>query len=160
MKKKSALSTFTNVAFSAILANFNRMLKCSHFQSLDHFRNMPLVTPLDGKSINNCIISKISKKNFNSLTPHIWQSLFLLCYWFNFFFTLVDAMISQWSSWTQCSVSCDGGVETAERHCTPPKFGGVNCSESNLEMTRACNEHKCSGKIIFWDFFKLNRWNL
>ncbi|EDO37329.1 predicted protein, partial [Nematostella vectensis] len=41
-----------------------------------------------------------------------------------------DGGYSKWSEFTECSVSCGGGVRTRVRTCTlpSPKYGGLNCS--------------------------------
>lgn len=56
----------------------------------------------------------------------------------------VDGGFSVWSSWTQCSKSCGGGVKVRERSCTnpPPKGNGQKCS-GEFEETGACAEHPC-----------------
>ena len=56
----------------------------------------------------------------------------------------VDGGFSEWSSWTQCSKSCGGGVKVRERSCTnpPPKGNGQKCS-GEFEETGACAENPC-----------------
>ena len=56
----------------------------------------------------------------------------------------VDGAWSEWSSWTQCSKSCGGGVKVRERSCTnpPPKGNGKSCA-GELEETGACSENPC-----------------
>jgi hypothetical protein len=44
---------------------------------------------------------------------------------------------SNWSQWSTCDASCDGGVQTRSRHCTG------KCSEPALE-TRTCNTLPCN----------------
>ena len=67
---------------------------------------------------------------------------------------LVDGGYSLWSSWTVCSQSCDGGVQTRSRTCTKPKpaHGGLLCSQQRLgpaTQLRNCNTRiRCPGNII------------
>ncbi|XP_066023915.1 uncharacterized protein [Pocillopora verrucosa] len=58
----------------------------------------------------------------------------------------VDGGYSLWSSWTVCSQSCDGGVQTRSRTCTKPKpaHGGLLCSQQRLgpaTQLRNCSTH-------------------
>lgn len=45
--------------------------------------------------------------------------------------------VSQWTSWSACSVACGGGVRTRTRSVT----GGANCGASL--GTESCNTHSC-----------------
>ena len=67
---------------------------------------------------------------------------------------LVHGGYSLWSSWTVCSQSCDGGVQTRSRTCTKPKpaHGGLLCSQQRLgpaTQLRNCNTRiRCPGNVI------------
>eukprot|EP01068_Selenidium_serpulae_P020772 Selendium_serpulae@DN9122_c0_g1_i1.p2 len=57
----------------------------------------------------------------------------------------VDCEMSDWGSWTVCSVSCGGGGQKREMAVeTVPRFGGAPCPpDSETEETRVCNTHSC-----------------
>lgn len=50
-----------------------------------------------------------------------------------------------WSAWSECSAPCDAGVQTRSRTCTPPAFGGAECTGPHLQ-TRNCNTRPCGGE--------------
>lgn len=52
---------------------------------------------------------------------------------------------SNWSNWSDCSVSCGGGLIKRNRTCTNPVPGplGMDCSGIRV-MTRKCNEKPCA----------------
>eukprot|EP01084_Bolivina_argentea_P200679 343134_1 len=57
--------------------------------------------------------------------------------------TAIDCIVSQWGDWTQCSVSCGGGIQTRSRTVvTEADNGGAICDP--LQETQNCNEHICS----------------
>ncbi len=59
--------------------------------------------------------------------------------------TPVDAVYSDWTVVVPCTFSCGGGTVTSKRTCTPARFGGVDCSESEpLVLVEACNTHACA----------------
>ncbi|CAH2324449.1 A disintegrin and metallo ase with thrombospondin motifs 18, partial [Pelobates cultripes] len=51
---------------------------------------------------------------------------------------------SDWSSWSDCSRNCGGGVMYQERHCTNPKpqYGGKFC-QGLSRIYQLCNTHAC-----------------
>jgi len=54
----------------------------------------------------------------------------------------VDGGISEWSLWSDCSISCgDGGIQRRYRGCTDPipQFGGKDCGEFKREEKQNCN---------------------
>lgn len=56
---------------------------------------------------------------------------------------------SYWDAWSDCSVSCGGGVRTRKRSCTepPPENGGDDCVGINIQSD-TCNPFMCPGKNI------------
>uniref|UniRef100_A0A3P8NP04 SCO-spondin n=1 Tax=Astatotilapia calliptera TaxID=8154 RepID=A0A3P8NP04_ASTCA len=59
----------------------------------------------------------------------------------------VDGRWLPWGSWSNCSSGC-GGVQVRNRACTPPLYGGQDCSQlpgpSNLSMeTKPCLNDGC-----------------
>ena len=54
----------------------------------------------------------------------------------------VDGKWSNWSAWSSCDKSCDGGKQKRTRTCTPPQHGGKVC-EGPAEETRDCNMQPC-----------------
>ena len=55
---------------------------------------------------------------------------------------------SPWSSWEQCSTSCDGGVKQRSRACDNPSPGqyGNECDGDMTEEIQ-CNTDSCNGIV-------------
>ncbi|XP_072010680.1 SCO-spondin-like isoform X3 [Engystomops pustulosus] len=51
---------------------------------------------------------------------------------------------SPWSSWTECTATCDSGVQTRNRSCSKPVplHGGPECKGPHMQ-TRECNTQPC-----------------
>ncbi|PFX28201.1 Proprotein convertase subtilisin/kexin type 6 [Stylophora pistillata] len=60
----------------------------------------------------------------------------------------VDGGYSSWSSWSQCTKSCNGGYQRRSRTCSnPPRAnGGKDCKGPN-NQTRECNADPCQGSV-------------
>ncbi|GFN97240.1 sco-spondin [Plakobranchus ocellatus] len=54
----------------------------------------------------------------------------------------VDGFYLDWSEWSECPVSCGGGVQWRNRTCEPPRHGGAECQGPD-NVTRACNAQPC-----------------
>ncbi|CAC5418366.1 Adhesion G protein-coupled receptor B2,Coadhesin,Thrombospondin-1,Adhesion G protein-coupled receptor B1,Mucin-like protein,Hemicentin-1,Adhesion G protein-coupled receptor B3,Thrombospondin-2 [Mytilus coruscus] len=56
----------------------------------------------------------------------------------------IDGNWSEWNVWTDCSLSCDGGIKTRLRTCSnpEPKFGGKGCNGNEEESTK-CGVEFC-----------------
>ena len=52
----------------------------------------------------------------------------------------VSGTWSQWSGWSDCTMTCNGGTQTRSRTC----MGGTGCNGTNIE-TRNCNTQSCPG---------------
>ena len=55
----------------------------------------------------------------------------------------VDGVLSDWTDWTPCTLSCGGGEQSRDRTCTPPENGGLDCGQSSLSQTVSCNADPC-----------------
>ncbi|XP_077125438.1 SCO-spondin-like [Ranitomeya variabilis] len=51
---------------------------------------------------------------------------------------------SSWGSWTECSATCDSGIQTRNRSCSRPvpRHGGPKCQGPHIQ-TRECNTQLC-----------------
>ncbi|XP_072179392.1 LOW QUALITY PROTEIN: uncharacterized protein [Diadema setosum] len=58
----------------------------------------------------------------------------------------VDGGWSNWSLWSECSLTCAGGIQSRTRTCTDPvpQGGGINCTGEELGE-RICNDVPCPG---------------
>lgn len=56
----------------------------------------------------------------------------------------VDGSFSDWSSWSQCSVTCHNGTQQRNRSCSnpPPANGGKQC-EGSTQETQICSYEMC-----------------
>ena len=61
----------------------------------------------------------------------------------------VDGGWSDWTQWTECSASCDGGTRERTRECNnpPPAYDGQDCDGDNIE-TEDCNEEECPSESL------------
>ncbi|XP_075058680.1 adhesion G protein-coupled receptor B3 isoform X3 [Mixophyes fleayi] len=55
----------------------------------------------------------------------------------------VDGLWQEWSSWSQCSVTCSNGTQKRQRECTPASHGGSDCKGPYSE-TRECHNQECT----------------
>ena len=68
-----------------------------------------------------------------------------------YFTCVTDAINGNWGDWStysSCSQSCDGGTQFRTRTCTnpPPSNGGSYCEGLNVE-SRFCSLNPCLGKV-------------
>ncbi|CAE8680778.1 unnamed protein product [Polarella glacialis] len=57
-----------------------------------------------------------------------------------------DCIWRDWSSWSACSCTCDGGQRTRDRMVKQmPTNGGAACSAEDKEQIEPCNTQKCAG---------------
>ena len=58
----------------------------------------------------------------------------------------IDAVYTEWSAWTPCTVPCGGGVQSRFRRCdVDALYGGVPCQATALAATQPCNVQSCVG---------------
>jgi hypothetical protein len=63
----------------------------------------------------------------------------------------LDCVLSGWSDWLDCSVSCRGGTQIRTRSITvEATYGGKGCPGRQQEQ--ACNEHACHGDCVVSDW--------
>ncbi|XP_073531601.1 adhesion G protein-coupled receptor B3 isoform X6 [Phyllobates terribilis] len=55
----------------------------------------------------------------------------------------VDGLWQEWSSWSQCSVTCSNGTQKRQRECSPASHGGSDCKGPYSE-TRECHNQDCT----------------
>ncbi|KAJ8305885.1 hypothetical protein KUTeg_016430 [Tegillarca granosa] len=60
----------------------------------------------------------------------------------NMHFCPIDGVWSDWSNWTECSLTCGNGTQNRSRSCDGPYYGGQNCS-GDWDEVRDCNTHFC-----------------
>ncbi|XP_060137056.1 SCO-spondin-like [Zootoca vivipara] len=64
----------------------------------------------------------------------------------------VEGIWTPWTLWSQCSAPCDSGVQTRNRTCSKPAYGGPECS-GPLIQTRDCNTEPCKvlcpGNLVY-----------
>jgi len=60
----------------------------------------------------------------------------------------VHGGLSEWSTWMECSVTCEGGEQTRFRNCDNPQpsNGGQFCV-GTFNQTRLCAVKKCPSKL-------------
>ena len=70
------------------------------------------------------------------------------------FHFLVNGSFGNWTTFTDCNVTCGGGVQSRERFCNNPEpmYNGTECLFSdnrsrglNETETRSCNINPCPG---------------
>eukprot|EP00931_Biecheleriopsis_adriatica_P067902 TRINITY_DN41956_c0_g1_i1.p1 TRINITY_DN41956_c0_g1~~TRINITY_DN41956_c0_g1_i1.p1 ORF type:complete len:1640 (-),score=239.78 TRINITY_DN41956_c0_g1_i1:105-5024(-) len=56
----------------------------------------------------------------------------------------LDCKWGDWSEWSGCSCSCDGGQKTRTRHIArAPRNGGLPCEAGDKEQITSCNTQAC-----------------
>ena len=67
----------------------------------------------------------------------------------------IDGGLSSWSSWSKCTKTCGGGIQTRSRTCTnpAPANGGKDCSKlGSIDGAQKCNSNPCAvnGGLSNW----------
>ena len=57
----------------------------------------------------------------------------------------VDGRWMEWSEWSPCSRTCDGGTQERQRSCQPPQHGGRPCLGDTTEIN-TCNRQPCDSE--------------
>uniref|UniRef100_A0A8C9YIB5 SCO-spondin n=1 Tax=Sander lucioperca TaxID=283035 RepID=A0A8C9YIB5_SANLU len=72
----------------------------------------------------------------------------------------VDGGWSQWGAWTECSLSCGGGVKLRKRQCDnpSPQSSGRGCL-GVAEQQKDCNIHLCTGNSV-GPWIPWSRWSM
>ena len=62
----------------------------------------------------------------------------------------LDGVWTDWSGWTNCDVTCNGGVQTRKRECSnpAPANGGHPCT-GEIDETVVCSLQTCPGKLMY-----------
>lgn len=58
-----------------------------------------------------------------------------------------DCVLSYWSSWTACSVTCGGGQKYRTREVESSASGGGEGCKANLKEVESCNVDPCVESI-------------
>jgi hypothetical protein len=59
----------------------------------------------------------------------------------------IDCEVSDWTPWSPCSVSCDGGQKNRSRHFAHlAQYGGDGCDDIYLNEVAPCGETCCEGE--------------
>lgn len=59
-------------------------------------------------------------------------------------YSAINGKYTDWSKWTTCSATCEGGNQTRTRICSPPKYGGKDCEALGpANQTQECNTDPC-----------------
>ena len=58
----------------------------------------------------------------------------------------VDGVWAEWGAWTDCTVTCGGGINARRRTCTnpEPQHYGLACPGDSTS-TKVCNTNSCIG---------------
>lgn len=62
-----------------------------------------------------------------------------------------DGVWGGWSNWTQCPVTCGGGLAVRVRQCIGPFNGGAPCN-GTANDTMVCNTQPCPGTATVFCF--------
>lgn len=58
---------------------------------------------------------------------------------------LVDGIFMEWTDWSECSLTCGGGINVRSRECDGPFYDGLNCT-GDWDESRDCNIFNCPSK--------------
>ena len=106
----------------------------------------------------------ISKQKRGSEIKYMKVMMLMLKIWkvFTISFTpfsfTVSGNYTEWSEWSACNKTCDGGQQKRERNCTNPSpaNGGLKCTEQGLGAAQeilSCNENPCPSRETLRIYF-------
>ena len=61
----------------------------------------------------------------------------------------------EWEDWASCNVTCGGGIQSRNRTCDGPYFGGLECSGTSVDF-QTCGENPCPSRC-FQEIFCVNK---
>ena len=64
----------------------------------------------------------------------------------------IDCAWLEWSEWSTCSVSCDGGMQERARGQFPPENSGKPCMGDSVE-TRPCTNDPCPSETLHYNIY-------
>ncbi|OWF34851.1 Hemicentin-1 [Mizuhopecten yessoensis] len=67
-----------------------------------------------------------------------------------------DGVWKSWSTWDECSVTCGGGLQTRNRTCDGPYYGGAQCPGVDNE-DQICSTNLCPipGEWLEWSYWSM-----
>jgi hypothetical protein len=83
------------------------------------------------------------------------RNIMLLCIRNLFSFHLTDGQWSDWTTWSDCSETCGGGIKMKTRQCTnpPPSATGQTCQGPTSEVEQ-CSTSSCRVGELSFALFK------
>ena len=74
-----------------------------------------------------------------------------------FVISLVDGMWTEWSKFTECSVTCGGGYKTRNRSCDnpAPQYGGKICAGDQINRENCSMIHCPSEQTEYFDSIEI-----
>ena len=72
-----------------------------------------------------------------------------------------DSTLTPWSPWTECSKSCDGGLQERTRTCIIPDGASDDgeCAGQPFRNVSKCNSDECPSKFFMYTGFTLQCFN-
>lgn len=86
----------------------------------------------------------------------IKQNIISIWYYsvYKLLFFIVPGDWSEWGLWSECSTTCDEGVQDRHRVCNIPLFGGLPCVGDRDEVVK-CSVQPCYSKS--YDYAKFQK---